>query len=108
MDILGPYPANQNDADIMKPVIEDPNGLCKFSRTNGVFVIERGFRDVVKDFKEKYFKVLIPASKGKRKQLLTEQSSQSRFVTKIRWVVKAVHDMLKQKYRLLGHKIDNK
>ena len=29
-------------------------------------------------------------------------------MTKIRWVVKAVHGMLKQKYRLLNHKIHNK
>ena len=46
--------------------------------------------------------------KGKRKQLSTEESNQSRFVTKMRWVLKAVHGMLKQKYRLLDHKIDNK
>lgn len=48
------------------------------------------------------------ALKGKRKQLTTEESNQSRFVTKVRWVVKSVHGILKQKYRLLNHKIDNK
>ena len=48
-DVLGPYPANQNDADIMKTIIEDSNGLCKFLRTNYVFVLDRGFRDVVKE-----------------------------------------------------------
>ena len=103
-----PYPGNQNDADIMKTIIEDPNGLCKFLRTNDVFVLDRGFRDVVKDLEENNFKVLIPALKGKRKQLPTEESNQSRFVTKIRWLVESDHGMLKQKYRLLDHKIDNK
>lgn len=49
----------------------------------------------------------MPALKGKRKQL-TAESNQSRFVTKIRWAVEAVHGILKQKYRLLDHKIDNK
>ena len=29
-------------------------------------------------------------------------------MTKIRWVVEAVHGILKQMYRLLDHKIDNK
>jgi len=46
--------------------------------------------------------------KGKRKQLSTKESNQSRFVTKIRWAVESVHGVLKQKYRLLDHKIDNK
>ena len=46
--------------------------------------------------------------KSKRKQLTTEESNQSRFVTKIRWVVESVHGMLKQKYRLLDHRINNK
>ena len=52
MDMLGPYPANQNDADIVKTILEDPNGLCKFFRTNDVFVLDQGFRDVVRDMKK--------------------------------------------------------
>ena len=106
--MLGPYLANQNHADFMRTIIEDPNGLFKFLRTIYVFVLDRGFRDLDKDLEEKNFKVLIPALKGKRRQFLTKESNQSRFVTKIRWVVKAVHGMLKQKYHLLDHKIDNK
>ena len=89
-------------------MIENPNSLCEFLETNGVFVLNRGVPDVVKDLEEKNFKVLIPTLKGKREQLTTEESNQSRFFTKIRWVVRAVHGMLKQKYRLLDHKIDNK
>ena len=50
----------------------------------------------------------MPALKGKRKQLTTEESNESRYVTKIRWVVEAVHGIIKQKYRLLDHKLDNK
>ena len=106
--MLRPYPANQNDADIMKIIIKNPNGSCKFLRMNDVFVLDQGFRDVVKDLEEKNFKVLILALKDKRKQLSTEESKESRFVTKTRWVVQAVHGVLKQKHRLLDHKIDNK
>ena len=91
--MLGPYPAKQNDADIMKTIIEDPNGLCKFLRTNDVFVLDRGFRDVVEDLEEKNFKVLVPALKGKRKQLSKQESNQSQFVTKqnksiVFWTIK--------------------
>lgn len=108
VDILGPYLANQNDADILKIIMQDPNGLTKFLKKNDTFVLDRGFRDIVNYLEEKNFKVLMPALKGKRKQLTTEESNHSRFVTKIRWAVESIHGILKQKYRLLDHKIDNK
>ena len=46
VDMLRPYPANQYDADIMKTIMEDPNSLCKLLRTDDVFVLDRGFRDI--------------------------------------------------------------
>ena len=48
------------------------------------------------------------ALKEKRKQLSTDESNRSRFVTKIRWPVESVHSVLKQKYHLLDHKIHKK
>jgi len=108
VDMLGPYFANQNDAEILKNIIQDPNGLYKLLLKGDTFVLDRGFRDIVDDLEKKKFKVLMPALKGKRKQLSTKESNQSRFVTKIRWAVESVHGVLKQKYRLLDHKIDNK
>ena len=50
----------------------------------------------------------MPALKGKRKKLSTDESIESCFVTKIRWPVESVHSVLKQKYHLLDQKIDNK
>lgn len=91
----------------MKIIIEDPNSLCKFLKKDNVFVLDHGFRNVKKDLKEKNFKVLMPALKGKRKQLSTKESNQSRFVTKNCWAVEVVHGILKQKYHLLDHKINN-
>lgn len=108
VDMLGPYPANENDATILKNVLEDPNGLIRFLKEGDIFVLDRGFRDVKSYIEEKNFKVLMPALKGKRKQLITEESNQSRFVTKIRWVIECDHGMIKQKYRLIDQKIDNK
>lgn len=40
MDILGSYLANQNDAEILKTIIEDTNGLCKFLEKD-IFVLDR-------------------------------------------------------------------
>ena len=50
----------------------------------------------------------MPALKGERKQLTAAESNQSRFVTKIRCAVEAIHGILKEKYRFLDHKIDIK
>lgn len=50
----------------------------------------------------------MPALKGKRKQLTINESNEFCYVMKIRWVVEAVDGILKQKYRLLDHKLNNK
>ena len=50
----------------------------------------------------------MPACKGERMQLTSEEANASRFITKIRWVVEAVHGAIGLKYRLLHHKMDNK
>ena len=84
VDMLGPYLENHNDAEILKTIIEDANGLCKFLEKYDVFVLDRGFQDVKRDLEDKNFTVLISALKGKRKQLTAAESYQSRFVTKIR------------------------
>ncbi|KAK0070837.1 hypothetical protein PV326_002025 [Microctonus aethiopoides] len=91
IDMLGPYTANMNDAEIMKIVLNDPNGLIKLLKKDDIIVVDRGFRDIVKYLEQLGFKVLMPAFTGKRNQLTTDESNQSRFVTKIRWVVEAMH-----------------
>lgn len=108
VDMLGPYYANQNDATIMKDIIDTPDGLCELLEPGDVFVVDRGFRDVEDHLEEIGYRVLMPALKGKRNQLTTAESNASRYVTKIRWAVEAVHGMLKQKYHLLDKKFDNK
>lgn len=72
------------------------------------FFLDRGFRDAKDVLESKGFTVLMPALKGKRNQLSTKESNQSRFVTKVRWAVEAIHGIIKQKYRLLDRVIDNK
>ncbi|CAH2100483.1 unnamed protein product [Euphydryas editha] len=106
--MLGPYYANLNDAAIMKEIIDSPDGICNLLEPGDVFVVDRGFRDVQAHLEDKGYQVLMPALKGKRNQLMTTESNASRYVTKIRWVVEAVHGMLKQKYHLLDQKFDNK
>ena len=54
------------------------------------------------------FSVFMPALRGKRRQLSTVELNKSRFVTKIRWTVEAVHGIMKQKYRFQDKVIDHK
>lgn len=63
--------------------------------------MDRGFRDVSAYLEDKEFRVLMPALKGNRPQLSTIESNESRFVTKIRWAVEAIHGILKQKNEIL-------
>lgn len=69
VDMLGPYLANQNDAQILESIIDDHESLPKILNEGDIFVLDRGFRDIKGKLEEKKFQVLMPALKGKRKQL---------------------------------------
>ncbi|XP_074099024.1 uncharacterized protein LOC141527435 [Cotesia typhae] len=73
IDMRGPYTANMNDAEIMKVILNDPNGLIKLLKKDDIIVVERGFRDVIAHIEESGFKVLMSALKGKRNQLTTNE-----------------------------------
>lgn len=108
VDMCGPFYANQNDAEIMRQIIDDPEGLCTLMQTGDIFVLDRGFRDIVPYLQSKGFRVLMPSIKGQRKQLTALEANDSRFVTKVRWAVESVHGMLKEKNKLLKQVFDNK
>lgn len=50
----------------------------------------------------------MPALKGKRPSLSTAEANESRYVTKLRWVLEAIHGILEKKYKLLHQQLDNK
>ena len=106
IDMLGPFTANLNDAKIMKDCVEDSSGLGGFLEAGDVCFVDRGFRDVKPFLESKGYTVYMPSLKT-QKQLTTEEANYSRFVTKVRWAVEAVHGIIKQKYRILDHRIDN-
>ncbi|XP_074109258.1 uncharacterized protein LOC141534017 [Cotesia typhae] len=76
--MLGPYYANQNDATIMRDIIDNPDSICHLLEPGDAFVVDRGFRDVKGYLEEKNYKVLMPALKGKQNQLTTAESNASR------------------------------
>ena len=81
-------------------------GLSGFLRRGDVCFVDRGFRDVKANLEDRGYTVHMPICKGQRKQLTAAEANASRFVTKIRWAVEAVHGILKQKYRIFDHRID--
>lgn len=107
VDVLGPYDGTVNDATILKHLLHQNNDLKALLEKEDVFVLDRGFRDVVEDLKKSGYKVLMPAFKGNKPQLSCEESNYSRLVTKIRWPVEAVHGVIGQKYKLLHHELKN-
>ena len=74
--------ANQNDAEIIKNLIEDPQGLCQLLNEGDKFFLDRGFRDANDVLESKGFAILIPVLKSRRNQLTTKEANQSRFMTK--------------------------
>ena len=108
IDDAGPYEGTKNDAQIMKDVLQNPNGIKRSLRKGDIFIVDRGFRDVVSYLEEQGFKVLMPAVKGKRAKLTAEESNNSRFVTKVRWVVESDHGIIGRRWKLLHNQLDNK
>lgn len=108
VDVLGPFEANLNDAQILQHLLENNEELAALLQANDVFVLDRGFRDVVPYLNDKGYKVLMPSLKNKKNQLSREEANHSRFVTKIRWAIEAVHGVVGQKNKLLHHQFDNK
>ena len=52
LDLVVPLYANQNDAEIIKNLIEDPHGLCQLLNEGDKLFLDCGFRDA-KDQKRK-------------------------------------------------------
>ena len=109
VDMLGPYLANKNDASILLEILKDSSYPLKlFFQKEDILIVDRGFRDAISVLNDLGIHVLMPALKGKRSQLTTKEANDSRCVTKLRWVVEAVHGLIKQKFKLLDRKLDNK
>lgn len=107
LNIMGPYAATTNDADILKMILNnhgEPIEDCAwhyFFHQNDVMVLDRGFRDAIPQAEEYGYEVHMPASNRRgQRQLCTEDSNKSRLVTICRWVVEAINDRIKRDFKL--------
>ena len=108
IDFFGPYLANVNDASIIKHIISTEDQFAALLEKDDLFVVDRGFRDASIFLKEKGFQVEMPSFMKKNQvQLSTSQANKSRIVTKVRWVVEAIHGIIKQKWKILNCEVKN-
>lgn len=99
---LGPYPATQNDASILKSIFEETDAFDGLHRGD-ILMLDRGFRDCVGFLQERGIEVKMPAlvQKSKSKsQLSTKDANKSRLVTAIRFVVEARNGNLKTIFKI--------
>ena len=97
---LGPYLADyqNNDAEITKHIVySNKENIKQWLQKGDIIVIDRGFRDAL-DYLQKYeYKTLMPAFLVRSaKQLSTGTDNDTRFVTKIRWIIEGANGRIKQ------------
>lgn len=61
VDVYGLYNANQNDAAVLRNVLQNPDGHSRLLQKGDVFIVDRGFRDVKQFLEELGYSVLMPA-----------------------------------------------
>jgi len=60
IDVFGPYTANTSDTKIMEQLLEAGGPLVSFFQRGDVFLVDRGFRDVVPKLEALGYNVKMP------------------------------------------------
>jgi hypothetical protein len=98
IDIVGPYEANKNDAAILSDIMDKYRDVFNREfKAGDVFLVDRGFQNVVAKIEERGFIAKMPACIPSNQKVLTvAQANESRMVTKCRWKVEVINGKLKQ------------
>lgn len=102
---LGPFPATQNDANVLKTIVASSNALDNLI-AGDIVLLDRGFRDCVHLLKSQGFDVRIPAllqRSQNKKQLTTQEANRSRFVTANRYGVETRNGHIKTMFKIFQH-----
>ncbi|CAF4651489.1 unnamed protein product, partial [Rotaria sp. Silwood2] len=109
IDCIGPFFSDfsNNDASIMKNILfRNTNKIIDWLNQDDVVVVDRGFRDSVDIMEGLGLKVALPPFLNGRRQFTTTEANQSRYVTKIRWVVEAANARIKQ-FKFFSNTVQN-
>jgi hypothetical protein len=110
LEAEGVYGSNgsNNDAGILKHILQSPDKLLLFLQEGDTVILDRGFRDVVPTLQELKIRSCLPGFLSqKQKQFTTDEANGSRTVTIGRWPVEAANGKLKQKFKFLDAVIRN-
>ncbi|XP_047025748.1 uncharacterized protein LOC124634289 [Helicoverpa zea] len=110
LECIGPYEATKNDSTIMSDLFRNESGpMRSFFRQGDVFILDRGFRDVIPELQSYNYKTYMPESLLEGEfQLTTDQANKSRCVTMCRWVVEIVNGRIKRDYKLFRQEYFNR
>ena len=71
VDIYGLYEATKNDANLLSAILKEDSNLRAVVKDNDIFVLDRGFRDCVKELENDYLlKFKMPALLGKKRKTI--------------------------------------
>lgn len=105
LDIHGPYfaDAKNNDASILQDQFQkDVNGINQWFQDGDIFLVDRGYRDVIQFLEGRRYNVKMPPTlQQNQKQLSTEMANLARTITMQRWVVESRNGHIKTIYRFL-------
>lgn len=100
--------SENNDANILKAMLKDSEGLQKILMKGDQLVLDRGFRDAADMVRSKGFNVSMPSFLSpKSKQFTTKEANETRRVTMVRWIVEAINGRQKKKYPYFANVIRN-
>ena len=99
LTIFGPFYSDfhNNDASILKYVLlNNYEDILNWMQESDIMVLRRGFRDSLGVLKVLGIDAAMPSFLGTdRQQFEVYDANRSRFITKLRWVVKGVNARLK-------------
>uniref|UniRef100_A0ABD2W2Z6 SWIM-type domain-containing protein n=1 Tax=Trichogramma kaykai TaxID=54128 RepID=A0ABD2W2Z6_9HYME len=107
LDIQGPYfsDAPNNDAAMLARELENNEAFEQWLRPGDIFIVDRGYRDVVPILEERgIICKMPPLLEAGEHQLSTEAANEARLITKTRWIVEARNGHLKTIFKYLGNR----
>ena len=99
------FTANTSDGVILPSLLDSDSGLRNLVQSGDYFILDRGFRNSVAELEAKGIKVLMPSCK--KGKLTASEANETRFCTKLRWVIESVNGVLKSKFKLLDRVTPN-
>ena len=98
IETFGPYLADgkNNDAKITKHIAEDGDKLKSYFKNDDLFIMDRGFRDILDYLDSIGIEAKMPAYLEKNKKQHDDlEANEFRLITKIRWVVETANGVIK-------------